>query len=196
MNNELRARYGDEQLAVIPTADIEILNGDGPFYPMSDVKIPVESLVAMPRYVVEEDTSYRQLIVYALVGVGEKYVVMRRIGGDKRLVDQHSIGIGGHVRAGESLIEALFREIYEEIGLTPDNIINLKCAGYIINGTEGVDAVHIGVVFVIDTKDDAEIANKEPNKHEMMFLDASAIRQLGNEGKLESWSGILASNVM
>jgi len=56
-----------------------------------------------PRAQMEVDPSWKQLIPYLVLRDGDRYFLMRRTraGGDARLHDRWSIGVGGHHRRPE-----------------------------------------------------------------------------------------------
>ena len=72
-----------------------------------------------PRPEMEEDPSYRQIIPYVVLTLGEEVFLLRRLkkGGEKRLHGLLSIGVGGHINPvdeagrGEALMRGLRREV-------------------------------------------------------------------------------------
>ena len=56
-----------------------------------------------PRAEMEVDPSFKQIIPYLVLRDGERYFLMRRTrpGGDARLHDRWSIGVGGHIEPGD-----------------------------------------------------------------------------------------------
>ena len=61
----------------------------------------------------ERDPSFKQVIPYLVLRDGERYFLMRRTaaGGDARLHDRYSIGVGGHLNPGDGgLLGGLRRE--------------------------------------------------------------------------------------
>src|SRR4051795_4496358 len=84
-----------------------------------------------PRSAMEVDPSFKQIIPYLVLRDGERYFLMRRTkaGGDARLHDRWSIGVGGHLNPGggdvtgglrrewaEELV-AGFEPVFEPVGL-------------------------------------------------------------------------------
>ena len=49
------------------------------------------------RPLVESDTELKQVIPYIVLECDGKYLVTKRIKGDERLLNQYSIGVGGHI---------------------------------------------------------------------------------------------------
>src|SRR6476659_9151746 len=73
---------------------------DRPFAPvLAAVK---ESGEFLPRSGVEDDPSKKQIIPYLVLRDGEGIFLMKRTraGGDERLHDRYTIGVGGHVNPG------------------------------------------------------------------------------------------------
>src|SRR3954466_8519798 len=107
----------------------------------------------LPRSHAEADRAWKQVIPYLVLRDGERYFLMRRTkaGGDARLHDRWSIGVGGHVDLGdEDLAGGLRREWHEELvahfepTFTPYALLN-------DDTTEG-GAVHLGVVILADAE--------------------------------------------
>lgn len=86
-----------------------------------------EQLLVKRRGDMETDFNYKQIITYALIKKGEKYLVYKRLSGagETRLHDKLSIGFGGHTNQDfvdnkplsftENLKANLTREIKEEL---------------------------------------------------------------------------------
>ncbi|MEI7744450.1 MAG: NUDIX domain-containing protein, partial [Chloroflexota bacterium] len=66
----------------------------------------------------EEDPSFKQVIPYLVLRDGQRWFLMRRTraGGDARLHDLYSIGVGGHLNPGDGDVAGgLLREWHEEV---------------------------------------------------------------------------------
>ena len=57
----------------------------------------------MPRAEVEEDPGYQQVIPYVVFRHGDRYLLTRRLRAstEKRLRQQYSLGVGGHINPGD-----------------------------------------------------------------------------------------------
>ncbi|MCQ2275720.1 MAG: NUDIX domain-containing protein [Bacteroidales bacterium] len=109
----------------------------------------------------ETDSSYKQIIAYALVfnEKGELLCYCRH-GSEKRLIGLRSAGIGGHVNDNdlgvtmfETLQNGLIREIQEELNVClSSEQINLL--GMINEEKTEVGHCHTGVVFKIELTSD------------------------------------------
>src|SRR5512140_2810147 len=94
----------------------------------------------------EEDPTHKQVIPYLVLRDGERWFLMRRTkgGGDARLHDLWSIGVGGHLNPGDGDVEGgLRREWAEELvaGFVPEFVP----VGLLNDDTTAVGAVHLGI---------------------------------------------------
>ena len=103
----------------------------------------------LPRADVEPDRSWKQVIPYLVLRDGSRYFLMRRTraGGDARLHDLWSIGVGGHLNPGDGdLAGGLRREWREEI--EADFEPEFRLIGLLNDDTTDVGSVHLGAVYV------------------------------------------------
>lgn len=143
---------------------------------------------------VETDASYKQIIPYVVLQSSDlsHTAVYRRKGGEKRLTDLWSIGIGGHVnpvdgedagRSFEELIHTgMMRELDEEFLERPqaDEPVFL---GTINEDRTDVGSVHIGAVFRILTEDRSAYSPGE-ELNDFKWMPTSRVHTLN----LELWS--------
>ena len=142
-----------------------------------------------PRGEVETDATWKQLIPYVLLHDGGRLFLMRRTraGGDPRLHDRWSIGIGGHVNPEDgSLVGGLRREWQEELAAEFEP--RFRAVGLLNDDEDPVGAVHLGVVYVVDAGGRA-VAVRETHKLEGGFAPLAAVTAV-REG-LETWSRLL-----
>jgi predicted NUDIX family phosphoesterase len=142
-----------------------------------------------PRAEMERDPSFKQIIPYLVLRDGERYFLMRRTraGGDARLHDRWSIGVGGHVDPGDDgLAGGLRREWHEELvadfepTFTPYALLN--------DDTTDVGAVHLGIVVL------AEAAGRPVQvreTHKLSGAFASPAEVAAGIDQLETWSRIV-----
>ncbi len=141
-----------------------------------------------PRSLAEVDPSLKQIIPYLVLRDGPRYFLMERTraGGDPRLHDRWSIGIGGHLEAGDGDIDGgLRREWVEE--LDADVIPSWRAIGVLNDDTTAVGAVHLGIVFVADIGR-GTVRVRETDKLIGRFADASTVR--AGYDRLETWSAL------
>ena len=161
-------------------------------------------LVERAAYFVERDHAehepdLKQVIPYTVVAASDGRVLrLRRTkrGGDARLHDKLSIGVGGHVNpvdaaGGRDVLAACgLRELAEELILpehgdpTPLGLIN--------DDSNPVGAVHVGLAQVLVVDDPARIAIRETETLEGELMDVDALRAEAAAGaNYETWSTLL-----
>ncbi len=143
----------------------------------------------VPRDAAETDPALKQVIPYLVLRDGGRVFLMQRTraGGDARLHDRWSIGVGGHVNPGDADVDGgLRREWAEEMdaGFVPE----FRFIGLLNDDTTDVGSVHIGLVFEADAAG-RRVAVRETEKLSGSFVDVSAVRDV-YEG-LETWSQLI-----
>ncbi|MEM3364570.1 MAG: NUDIX domain-containing protein [Candidatus Micrarchaeia archaeon] len=150
----------------------------------------------------ESNPNYQQIIPYIIFRHGGKFFMYERLGGggEKRLYNLKSLGVGGHVDPGDfgtqTLMQALKREFFEEVvyegRFEPRmvGLINEKGAG---NGRD-VQDVHLGVVFLVDGDNDKiDISPEEKDSNKKVgLLSCDELKQY--YGQMEGWSKIVYDN--
>ena len=142
-----------------------------------------------PRDELENDPAWKQIIPYLVVRDARRYLLMRRTraGGDERLFERYSIGVGGHLNPGDGDVEGgLRREWAEEIAaaFVPD----FSFVGLLNDDEDPVGAVHLGFVYQADAAGRA-VAIREADKLTGDFrgpADVAAVVE-----RMESWSRLL-----
>ena len=147
-----------------------------------------------PRGKVEDDPSLKQIIPYLLLRDGERIFLMKRTraGGDKRLHDRFSIGIGGHVNPGDAdVLGGLDREWREEVAA--DFVPEFEPLGLLNDDSNPVGAVHLGLVYAADAGG-RPVAIRETDKLSGEFATLEEVAQV--QDKLETWSALLFDFLM
>jgi len=137
----------------------------------------------------ENDPSWKQVIPYVALRDGGDIFLMRRsrAGGDVRLYDRYTIGVGGHVNPEDGgVLGGLRREWAEEMaaGFEPE----FRPVGLLNDDDNAVGAVHLGLVFSADAKG-RPVEVRETDKLEGNFVplpDVGDVVEL-----LETWSALL-----
>ncbi|MGZ3587314.1 MAG: NUDIX domain-containing protein [Candidatus Limnocylindrales bacterium] len=145
--------------------------------------------VFRPRGALEEDRAWKQLIPYVVLLDGARFFLMRRTraGGDARLHERWSIGIGGHVNPPDGgILGGLRREWAEE--LRAEFVPQFEPFGLLNDDDDPVGAVHLGLDFVARA-DGRSVAVRERDKLEGGFATLEDVR--GVREDLETWSQLL-----
>ena len=183
----------DDELVLVVARDLIPDRGDWHGLRADDVTGFLEVVAGHGRYArrdeMERDPSNKQVIPYLVLRDGERYFLMRRTraGGDPRLFDRWSIGVGGHLNPGDDgVFGGLRREWREELAadfepvFTPIALLN--------DDTTDVGSVHLGVVFVADAEGRA-VAVRETDK--LLGAFASPAEVAAGIDHLETWSRIV-----
>jgi predicted NUDIX family phosphoesterase len=142
-----------------------------------------------PRPEMERDPEWKQVIPYLVLRDGDRYFLMRRTraGGDARLHDRYSIGVGGHLNPGDGgLDRGLVREWQEE--LVADFVPRFELVGLLNDDTTDVGRVHLGVVYVADAAG-RPVAVRETHKLSGAFAPVHEVAAV--EDRLETWSQLV-----
>lgn len=150
----------------------------------------------MPRAKAETDPSFKQLIPYVIIHSGNKFLsyVRGKAGGEKRLVGNRSIGIGGHINPVDEkplfgydmrdiYNDAVNREVDEEVDI--DRPLRKRMVALLNDDTTEVGKVHLGIVHCW-TLASPEVRKREQMITQLGFLSAFELRSARHE--LESWS--------
>ena len=139
-----------------------------------------------PRAAMEADPSFKQIIPYLVLRDGDRYFLMRRTraGGDARLHNAWSIGVGGHINPGDrDLAGGLLREWTEE--LVADFIPEFRLVGLLNDDSTDVGRVHLGAVYLAEAAGRA-VAIRETVKLSGGFATPGQVAEVAD--RLETWS--------
>jgi predicted NUDIX family phosphoesterase len=187
----------DELVLVVPTDDLLAVVAGGASW--LGIRTAGEDRLAdlirrqgsfRPRGSVEADERWKQVIPYPVLRDGEAWFLMRRTkaGGDARLHDRYSIGVGGHVNPADGgmdgdLSTALRREWLEELAV--DFVPDFRFVGLLNDDTTAVGRVHVGLVYEADAAG-RPVAIRETHKLSGSFVDFAAVAAVVD--RLETWS--------
>jgi predicted NUDIX family phosphoesterase len=189
----------DELVLVVPTADALARLGDGSAWlgirAASEADIGAlirEQGRFLTRSEAEVDPAWKQVIPYPVLRDGDDWFLMRRTkaGGDARLHDRYSIGVGGHVNPEDGgldgdLSTALRREWHEE--LVVEFVPEFRFVGLLNDDTTPVGQVHLGLVYEGDAAG-RPVAIRETDKLSGSFVPGSEVAAVAD--RLETWSRI------
>jgi predicted NUDIX family phosphoesterase len=189
----------DELVLVVPTREVVArLGGGSPWLGIrpagaDDLAALVRSSGRyLPRPAMEADPSWKQVIPYPVLRDGSDWFLMRRTtaGGDPRLHDRYSIGVGGHVNPADGgldgdLTRALEREWHEE--LVVDFVPPFRFVGLLNDDSTPVGQVHVGLVFEGDAAG-RPVAIRETEKLSGSFVATAEVAAVAD--RLETWSRI------
>ena len=188
----------DEKILVIERKKIEQV---GMFHGlMFDVQPYLDVVFAgIPEFKRREDMEtnpeFKQLIPYVIMSCNGKYLTYLRgkRAGEKRLVGNRSIGIGGHVNPvddttlfsfRDTYLNAVDREVKEEVKLNDtgytDHIVAL-----LNDDTNEVGQVHLGVVHLW-TLDSEDVSRREQMINQLSFMSIEEL--MGVRDEMETWS--------
>ncbi len=150
--------------------------------------------VWLPRAQAEQDEAYRQPIPYLLIcDAANKVWCYARRGGDRRLLDRRSCGVGGHVERQDqaaslttTLAKALRREVTEELGEpVAERLADSQPQAWIYESLSAIGRVHIGVLYTLYWEDPDPPHPLEPALESLGFLDPAEILA---DARFELWS--------
>ncbi|MBI5431649.1 MAG: hypothetical protein HZA52_02335 [Planctomycetes bacterium] len=151
----------------------------------------------------EHDPSLKQVIPYAVVVRAGEVLLLKRTkkGGDARLFDKLSIGVGGHInpvdalvgetRVKNPLVAGTRRELDEELDIR--GAWSVRSLGLLNDDSNSVGAVHVGLVQVVHVQGAVEIREKHVLQGEFTSL-AELSRLLRTGANYETWSAKLVEH--
>jgi len=147
-----------------------------------------------PRPEAESDRSLKQIIPYLVLRDGDRIFLMKRTkaGGDARLHDHYTIGVGGHLNPGDdSILGGLAREWREE--LEADFLPEFVFLGLLNDDTVDVGVHHLGVVYLADAAG-REVGVRETHKLSGSFQQIDVLMDVYD--KMETWSQLALAAVV
>lgn len=151
----------------------------------------------MPRSQAENDPSFKQIIPYVIMGCGDRFLtyVRGKRAGEKRLVGNRSIGIGGHINPIDDMplfgdlydtyLTAVEREIEEEVHVECKHAD--KIVGLLNDDNNEVGKVHLGMVHYWSL-DEEKVTRREQMITQMEFMSIDELKNVAEE--METWSSL------
>lgn len=149
----------------------------------------------MKRGDVEDNPSWQQIIPYIVFQQGDKTFLMHRKSGhtDKRLANNFSIGIGGHINesdiAGANIISWAQREFAEEVNY--NSKFKAKFLGVLNDDTNDVGLVHVGLVIKVEG-DGTPITVRDEHKSGVLVNKDDLLKKYK---QMEHWSQIIVDGM-
>jgi len=190
--SQIQPMTHDENILVVKRSQLFV---DGAWQGLK--KIDFESYIEiinqnkefLPRSIMENDTTYKQIIPYLIFKHIDQYFLMQRQAkaSEQRLQSKFTLGIGGHIRhedlqEGTSIFDWARREFHEEVHYTGN--LEIEAIGVLNDDSNEVGKVHIGFVLLLHG-DSANISVKSELKSGMLV---SLEGCKSYEDRLESWS--------
>jgi predicted NUDIX family phosphoesterase len=182
-------------ILVIPRATLPPLPGRGA-WAWADWPLPSD-WTWLPRQQAETDEGYLQLIPYVLLqnARGDLWHY-RRTGGDARLRERLSAGVGGHIEAGDGEHDLLpiaaataRRELREELG-EAGNLKMPAPVAWLYEGESAIGRVHIGWLYVLPwTADEDPLPRPGEPLENRGFI---APESIPDDPRFELWSRLAA----
>ncbi len=154
---------------------------------------------------VENDPTLKQIIPYVVIlNKQDEVFIYRRTpkGGESRLHNLWSIGVGGHINPGDErdgrqkIIEAgAWRELTEELVFSPKippHEKELERLGYVYLEGTPVNKVHFGVVLKLEY--DGDLATNSDDVAECGWVKRNQL--VAMEHQLEEWSLAVAKGIL
>lgn len=150
----------------------------------------------------EINKDFKQIIPYCVVRKGNEYFTYKRLsaGGETRLFDKLSIGVGGHANDVEPLMyesvdvnfglileDNVLRELNEELFIDSAET-QVEVMGVINDDSDSVGEVHFGILVVVDLDEDAIVEVNEKDQLEGEWMTLDKLLEESTFEKMENWS--------
>lgn len=170
--------------------------------PEGIIKVPLDRILKKikkygfykGRDFVEKDPNLKQIIPYLLLKKDNFIFTYKRMpgGGEERLHNLISIGVGGHMRemsqdVEENLYKNLKRELEEEMVIETN--YKMEFLGVLNEDFTPVCQVHLGLVFLIVPEEKSNVYVKEKRELEGKWMEVEEVEKLYED--MEIWSKIL-----
>jgi predicted NUDIX family phosphoesterase len=185
--------------------------GDSPMFHglMFDTRPYLDKLFArgalrfMLRTLAEKDPTYKQLIPYVIISCNGKFLsyIRGKRAGEKRLVGNRSIGIGGHINpidsmpllgdAFETYQTAVEREIAEEVNIGAKHTD--KIVALLNDDTNEVGRVHLGIVHHWNI-DQPNVERREQMITQLAFMTIPELKAV--KDTMETWSQLCIERIL
>lgn len=184
-------------ILAVRTSDLNVSNGFVEDVEQIGKLFDAKKVRIVDRDTVETDESYKQIIPYVVIFNQDGNVfryVRGKAGGEDRLHDLMSIGVGGHIDYHDNefrptiadVSHAATREVLEEIGSDVNQLFQI---GLVFHDETEVGRVHIGVVYAAVV---ADVAEFEDTITDPEFVTIDDLKQ--DAWKMEEWSKMIVEH--
>ena len=142
----------------------------------------------LPRSIMENDPTYKQIIPYLVFRHNDRYFLMQRQAkaSEQRLASKYSLGIGGHIRQEDLGSSDIFtwaqREFHEEVNYAGK--LEIQPLGILNDDSNEVGKVHLGFVLLLKGDSDQISVKSELKSGQLLSLEQC--KQYTES--MESWS--------
>ncbi|WPX40477.1 hypothetical protein QET93_013175 [Akkermansia sp. N21116] len=194
------SRYHGEQVLVIPRSAFEeagYFQGTSPEAShLLDACMKPGVARFMDREAAEQDSSFKQIIPYGIFVRDGKILHYTRggSGGEARLHDKGSLGIGGHINPIDNQEDTITlatymagvdREVREEISIKGSYTQHV--IGAINDDTNDVGAVHLGIVHLFELES-GDVTSNESALANLSFKSPEELESSELFDRLETWA--------
>ncbi|MBY0588290.1 phosphoesterase [bacterium] len=156
-------------------------------------------LLYLPRSRAEDDPTHKQLIPYVVLRSHDAIFcyIRSRKGGEQRLHDRWSLGVGGHIcredgEHGAVAYDVGFaRELAEEVDI--QSTYRQQMVGLVYDPSSPVGQVHVGVVHLFDLAEPRVLA-VDPALAEGRFRPIADI--VRERDRFETWSTLVLDHLL
>lgn len=148
----------------------------------------------------ETDSTMKQIIPYCVLIRDDSVFVLRRKerGGESRLFNLHSIGVGGHINPVDGdrdpLLAGLERELEEEVEI--DGRYSAEPLGVINDESQPVGSVHFGMVYAIRPEGAVRVREVDQLEGEWVSIEQLTRRVKVERESFESWSALIIDRIV
>lgn len=145
----------------------------------------------LPRAIMENDPTYKQIIPYLIFTHDNRYFLMQRssTASEKRLQSKFSLGIGGHIRQedmeGKTIFDWAQREFHEEVAY--QGTLEIEPLGILNDDSNDVGKVHLGLVLLLHGNSSNISIKSELKSGTLVTLQECE----KNRESLENWSSLV-----
>lgn len=165
--------------------------------------IASEKMEYIDREIAEKSPEFKQFIPYTVITQSGQIFSYERTskGGESRLHNKHSIGVGGHInpKDGEGISaywRAFWRELDEEVEVFSGEsvVLDAPIVGLLYDNSTDVGRVHFGVIHLLEVTEELGTNILDEGLTNGRFI--SKDEALENIDQYEKWSQLVLENLL